>query len=58
MRRGDRIELTADIEALGHKHQAGDKGTVQEIHTGGYLTARMDNGRTNFPHTNETKPAR
>ena len=53
MRRGTRIELTTDMESLGHKHQAGDTGTVEELHTGGHMTARMDDGRTQFPHKDE-----
>lgn len=54
--RNDRIELTAEVTALGHTHHEGDHGVVQEVHTGGLLTVRMDDGRTQFPHTNETKP--
>lgn len=47
--RGDRVTLTTDIEALGTRHKAGDQGTVEELHTGGHLTVRMDDGRRNFP---------
>lgn len=54
---GDRIELTADVTALGHTHHQGDKGTIQGSDPDGYLTTRMDNGRTTFPHHTETKPA-
>ncbi|WP_329449217.1 hypothetical protein OG906_41080 (plasmid) [Streptomyces sp. NBC_01426] len=45
--------LTTNIEALGTRHQAGDQGTVEEVHTGGHLTVRMDDGRTNFPTRDE-----
>ncbi|MFF3019721.1 hypothetical protein [Streptomyces sp. NPDC057939] len=51
--RGDRITLTNDIEALGTRHSAGEQGTVEAMHTGGYLTVRMDDGRTNFPSQDE-----
>ncbi|MFH8558921.1 hypothetical protein ACH4FE_35765 [Streptomyces celluloflavus] len=51
--RGDRITLTTDIEALGHRHHAGDQGTVEEMHTGGGLVVRMDDGRHNFPTQDE-----
>ncbi|MFJ2271856.1 hypothetical protein ACIP4W_36500 [Streptomyces sp. NPDC088846] len=51
--RGDRITLTTDIEALGTRHQAGAQGTVEEVHTGGHLTVRMDDGRHNFPTYDE-----
>ncbi|MFF5131028.1 hypothetical protein ACFY41_29405 [Streptomyces syringium] len=51
--RGDRVTLTTDIEALGTRHKAGDQGTVEEAHTGGHLTVRMDDGRTNFPTQGE-----
>ncbi|MFI8343962.1 hypothetical protein ACIF8W_28375 [Streptomyces sp. NPDC085639] len=51
--RGDRVTLTTDIEALGTRHKAGDQGTVEELHTGGHLTVRMDDGRTNFPTRDE-----
>ncbi|MCX5055093.1 hypothetical protein [Streptomyces sp. NBC_00474] len=51
--RDARITLTADVEALGHRHQAGDRGTVQGTHAGGYLTVRMDDGRTAFPTRDE-----
>ena len=51
--RGTRITLTADIEALGTRHRAGDHGTVEEIHTDGHLTVRMDDGRRNFPAHDE-----
>jgi hypothetical protein len=54
---GDRIELTVTVEALGTRHQAGDRGTVQGVDPGGYLIARMDDGRTAFPHRDETEPA-
>lgn len=54
--RGNRIELTTDVTALGHTHQAGDRGTVQELHSDGYLTVRMDDGRPQFPHAEETRP--
>ncbi|UXX98041.1 hypothetical protein N7U49_47955 (plasmid) [Streptomyces sp. AD2-2] len=47
--RGTRITLTADIEALGTRHRTGDHGTVDEVHTDGHLTVRMDDGRRNFP---------
>ncbi|KMS74214.1 hypothetical protein ACM01_14945 [Streptomyces viridochromogenes] len=50
---GQRIELTTDMESLGHKHKAGDQGRVEELHTGGHLTVRMDNGRPQFPRTGE-----
>nr|MDT0521296.1 hypothetical protein [Streptomyces sp. DSM 41633] len=55
--RGDRITLTTDIEALGTRHSAGDQGTVEEVHTGGHLTVRMDDGRTNFPAQDEVTTA-
>ncbi|MFH8470945.1 hypothetical protein [Streptomyces sp. NPDC017991] len=51
--RGSRIKLITDIEALGARHRAGDLGTVEEVHTGGYLTVRMDDGRPNFPTRDE-----
>lgn len=51
--RGDRVTLTTDIEALGTRHQAGAQGTVEEVHTGGHLTVRMDDGRRNFPTRDE-----
>ncbi|MGW6015584.1 hypothetical protein [Streptomyces sp. NPDC055210] len=51
--RGSRITLTNDIEALGTRHRAGDRGTVEEIHTCGHLTVRMDDGRPNFPTQEE-----
>lgn len=51
--RGTRITLTTDIEALGTRHRAGDQGTVEEEHTDGYLTARMDDGRAAFPTRDE-----
>ncbi|WP_158070742.1 hypothetical protein [Streptomyces sp. CB00316] len=51
--RGTRIQLTADIEALGTRHKAGDQGTVEGVHTGGNLTVRMDDGRTTFPSQDE-----
>lgn len=51
--RGQKIQLTADITALGTRHHTGDQGTVEEIHTDGHLTARMDDGRRQFPHTTE-----
>ncbi|MDJ0385234.1 hypothetical protein [Streptomyces sp. G-G2] len=55
--RGDRITLTTDIEALGTRHQAGAQGTVEEVHTGGHLTVRMDDGSTNFPTRDGVTPA-
>ncbi|WP_158076980.1 hypothetical protein [Streptomyces sp. CB02009] len=51
--RGSRVTLTTDVEALGTRHSAGDQGTVTEMHTGGHLTVRMDNGRDNFPTCDE-----
>jgi len=54
---GDRIELTVTVEALGTRHQAGDRGTVQGSDPDGYLIARMDDGRTAFPRHDETEPA-
>lgn len=56
--RNERVELTADVTSLNdHIHYAGDRGTVQERHTGGSLTVKMDSdGRTNFPHVSQTKP--
>ncbi|MFJ4633054.1 hypothetical protein [Streptomyces sp. NPDC088847] len=51
--RGDRITLTTDIEALGTRHRAGDHGTVDEVHTDGHLTVRMDDGRPAFPTRDE-----
>ncbi|MFJ4633586.1 hypothetical protein [Streptomyces sp. NPDC088847] len=55
--RGDRITLTTDIEALGTRHQAGDQGTVEGVHTDGHLTVRMDDGRRNFPTHDEVTTA-
>lgn len=52
---GQRIELTCDIESLGVRARRGDKGVVRGVHTGGHLTVRMDNGRTQFPCTSEVK---
>ncbi len=54
--RGDRVELTADVSALGQTHRTGDRGEVLESHTDGYLTVRFADGRTNFPHADEVKP--
>lgn len=56
MRFGDRVELTTKIESLGNTAEAGDQGTVTGVHSGGYLTVRMDNGRTQFPSTDEVDP--
>jgi hypothetical protein len=53
---GDRIELTTDIHALNTRHQAGQQGTVQAMDPDGYLTVRMDDGRTAFPHHTEVDP--
>lgn len=50
---GSRIELIAQVEAFGRVAEVGDQGVVQEIHTGGLLTVRMDDGRPQFPHRNE-----
>ncbi|MFE5560274.1 hypothetical protein [Streptomyces sp. NPDC056544] len=55
--RGDRVTLTNDIEALGTRHSAGEQGTVEGMHTGGYLTVRMDDGRTTFPAQDEVTTA-
>lgn len=55
--RGDRVELTTDVAALGHTARAGTQGRVEEVHTSGHLTVRFDNGRTNFPTRDEVKPA-
>jgi hypothetical protein len=53
---GQRVQLTTDIEAVGTRHQAGEQGTVHSSdRTDGYLIVRMDDGRTNFPHTSETR---
>ncbi|MFB7341229.1 hypothetical protein ACFRFJ_28275 [Streptomyces hydrogenans] len=51
--RGTRITLTTTVEALGNRHRAGEQGKVEETHTDGYLTVRMDDGRHNFPHRDE-----
>lgn len=51
--RGQRIKLTADVEALGTRHHKGDQGVIEEVHTGGHLTVRMDNGRPQFPTRDE-----
>lgn len=58
MRYGDRIELTTPVESLGNKAQAGDQGTVTGVHSGGHLTVRMDDGRVQFPHSDEVDPLR
>ncbi|MEY9961505.1 hypothetical protein [Streptacidiphilus sp. MAP5-52] len=50
---GQRVELTARIEALGNTAYPGDQGTVEGVHSGGSLTVRMDNGRTHFPTRDE-----
>lgn len=50
---GIRIELTARIEAFGRVAEAGDQGVIQEKHTGGLLTVRMDDGRPQFPSRDE-----
>ncbi|MEU2287863.1 hypothetical protein ABZ614_39170 [Streptomyces sp. NPDC013178] len=50
---GQRIELTTRIESLGNTARPGDQGTVEGVHTDGYLTVRMDNGRPQFPRTDE-----
>lgn len=55
MNHGDRIELTTDVEALGTRHHTGDQGTVREVHVGGHLTVRMDDGRPQFPRTDEVQ---
>jgi len=57
VKRGDRIELTATVTALGHTAHEGEQGTVQGSDPDGYLIARMDNGRTTCPHESETKHA-
>lgn len=51
--RGDRIQLATDMESLGTSAHKGDQGTVTGVHAGGYLTVRMDDGRTQFPRTTE-----
>lgn len=55
--RGDRVELTVDVTALGHTARAGSQGEVKGVHTGGHLTVVFDDGRTNFPTRDEVKPA-
>lgn len=50
---GNRIELTAQIEAFGRVARIGDQGVIQEMHTGGHLTVRMDDGRPQFPRREE-----
>ncbi|WP_331726021.1 hypothetical protein [Streptomyces sp. NBC_00470] len=51
--RNDRVELTADVEALSVRSRRGERGSVEEVHAGGYLTVRMDNGRPQFPRCDE-----
>lgn len=60
--RGRRFRLTRRIDSLGVSAHPGDEGTVTEVHcpstdeTGvryQLLTARMDNGRTQFPSTED-----
>ncbi|MFD7867599.1 hypothetical protein [Streptomyces sp. NPDC059783] len=50
---GARIELTARIQAFDRVAEIGDQGVIQEMHTGGHLTVRMDDGRPQFPRRNE-----
>ncbi|WP_010361183.1 hypothetical protein, partial [Streptomyces acidiscabies] len=50
---GNRIELTARIEAFDRVAEIGDQGVIQEMHTGGHLTVRMDDGRPQFPRHDE-----
>ncbi|MFD5415234.1 hypothetical protein [Streptomyces nojiriensis] len=50
---GARIELTTRIEAFGRVAEIGDQGVIQEMHTGGHLTVRMDDGRPQFPRHDE-----
>ncbi|MFI7008906.1 hypothetical protein [Streptomyces sp. NPDC050145] len=50
---GDRVELAADVHALGVTHRRGARGIVREVHTGGHLTLRMSDGRVQFPHRDE-----
>jgi hypothetical protein len=51
--RGQRIQLTVRVEALGVTANPGDKGTVEGVGSDGYLTVRLDNGRRTYPHTDE-----
>lgn len=54
--RGTRIELTTDVHALGTRHHAGDQGTVTGYDAmDGSLTVRMDDGRPQFPRTDEAR---
>jgi hypothetical protein len=55
VRVGQRIELTAEVESLGETGRPGDQGTVTGVHAGGHLTVRMDNGRPQFPRTDEVE---
>ncbi|MGW2464468.1 hypothetical protein ACWC4J_31055 [Streptomyces sp. NPDC001356] len=51
--RGTRITLTTDVEALGTRHRAGDRGVVEEVHVDGDVTVRMDDGRRTFLDSEE-----
>ncbi|MEU3356067.1 hypothetical protein [Streptomyces sp. NPDC037389] len=61
--RGQRVQLTAEIESLGVTAHPGDQGTVIELHTPDvdpetgkehrYLTVQMDDGRIQHPRTDE-----
>jgi hypothetical protein len=51
--RGDCVELVAPVTALGHTAHPGDMGRVEEVHTGGLMTVRLENGRHTFPHRDE-----
>jgi hypothetical protein len=52
---GARIELTEPVESLGAKAEPGDRGTVTGLHTDGYLSVLMVNGRTQFPRHTEVR---
>lgn len=51
--RGEKVELTVDVDSLGTRHRAGDRGEVTGVHADGYLTVRMDDGRAQFPRAGE-----
>ncbi|MFJ9149115.1 hypothetical protein ACIRP7_13800 [Streptomyces sp. NPDC102270] len=50
---GDHVELTAEVTALGHTAQPGEMGEVEEVHTGGLMTVRLESGRRTCLHRDE-----
>ncbi|MFJ9101152.1 hypothetical protein ACIRJM_22105 [Streptomyces sp. NPDC102405] len=54
--RGDHVELVAEVTALGYTARPGEMGEVEEVHTGGLMTVRLENGRRTFPYRDEVTP--